>query len=69
MIGLSLCLGLNLLASLQNYAGILRWSLLSQRYVSLEVFDLMLGLERLSNVVKLMMISSLWSGAGSTCAS
>lgn len=57
MIGLSLCLGLNLLASLQNYAGILRWSLLSQRYVSLEVFDLMLGLERLSNVVKLMMIS------------
>ncbi|KAJ4323072.1 hypothetical protein N0V94_002096 [Neodidymelliopsis sp. IMI 364377] len=57
MIGLSLCLGLNLLASLQNYAGILRWSLLSRRYVSLEVFDLMLGLERLSNVVKLMVIS------------
>ncbi|KZM18454.1 uncharacterized protein EKO05_0001303 [Ascochyta rabiei] len=57
MIGLSLCLGLNLLASLQNYAGILRWSLLSRRYVSLEAFDLMLGLERLSNVVKLMVIS------------
>jgi hypothetical protein len=57
MIGLSLCLGLNLLASLQNYAGILRWSLLSRRYVSLEVFDLILGLERLSNVVKLMVIS------------
>jgi hypothetical protein len=57
MIGLSLCLGLNLLASLQNYAGILRWSLLSRRYVSLETFDLMLGLERLSNVVKLMVIS------------
>lgn len=57
MIGLSLCLGLNLLASLQNYAGILRWSLLSRRYVSLETFDLILGLERLSNVVKLMVIS------------
>lgn len=57
MIGLSLCLGLNLLASLQNYAGILRWSLLSRRYVSLEAFDLILGLERLSNVVKLMVIS------------
>ncbi|KAF1930954.1 uncharacterized protein M421DRAFT_99513 [Didymella exigua CBS 183.55] len=57
MIGLSLCLGLNLLASLQNYAGILRWSLLSRRYVSLETFDLMLGLERLSNVFKLMVIS------------
>lgn len=57
MIGLSLCLGLNLLASLQNYAGILRWSLLSRRYVSLEAFDLMLGLERLSNVFKLMVIS------------
>lgn len=57
MIGLSLCLGLNLLASLQNYAGILRWSLLSRRYVSLEAFDLILGLERLSNVVKLMAIS------------
>ncbi|KAJ4380659.1 hypothetical protein N0V86_004020 [Didymella sp. IMI 355093] len=57
MIGLSLCLGLNLLASLQNYAGILRWSLLSRNFVSLEVFDLMLGLERLSNVFKLMVIS------------
>ena len=57
MIGLSLCLGLNLLASLQNYAGILRWSLLSRRYVSLETFDLILGLERLSNVFKLMAIS------------
>ena len=57
MIGLSLCLGLNLLASLQNYAGILRWSLLSRRYVSLESFDLILGLERLSNVVKLMFTS------------
>ncbi|KAF3000215.1 hypothetical protein E8E13_007123 [Curvularia kusanoi] len=57
MIGLSLCLGLNLLASLKNYASILRWSLLSRRYVSLEAFDLILGLERLSNVVKLMVIS------------
>ncbi|KAF2622191.1 hypothetical protein BU25DRAFT_352773 [Macroventuria anomochaeta] len=57
MIALSLCLGLNLLGSLENYAGILRWSLLSRRYVSLETFDLILGLEKLSNVVKLMVIS------------
>lgn len=57
MIGISLCLGLNLLGSLQNYASILRWSLLSRRYVSLETFDLILGLERLSNVFKLMVIS------------
>jgi hypothetical protein len=57
MIGLSLCLGLNLLASLQNYASVLRWSLLSRRYISLEAFDLVLGLERLSNVAKLMFIS------------
>lgn len=57
MIGLSICLGLNLLGSLRNYTGILRWSLLSRRYISLEVFDLVLGLETLSNVVKLMVIS------------
>lgn len=56
-IGLSLALGLNLLASLQNHAGILRWSLLSRRYVSLETFDLILGMERLSNVVKLLLVS------------
>ncbi|KAF2706657.1 hypothetical protein K504DRAFT_459067 [Pleomassaria siparia CBS 279.74] len=57
MLGLSLGLGLNLASSLRRYAVILRWSLLTKRYVSLEVFDLILGLETLTNVGKLMVIS------------
>lgn len=57
MIGLSLALGLNLASSLKRYAVILRWSLLTRRYVSLEVFDLILGLETLTKVGKLMIIS------------
>ncbi|KAF2869996.1 hypothetical protein BDV95DRAFT_497925 [Massariosphaeria phaeospora] len=57
MIGLSLALGLNLASSLKRYAVALRWSLLTKRYVSLEVFDLILGLETLTNVAKLMVIS------------
>ncbi|KAF2472249.1 uncharacterized protein BDR25DRAFT_324690 [Lindgomyces ingoldianus] len=57
MLGLSLGLGLNLASSLKRYAVILRWSLLTKRYVSLEVFDLILGLETLTKVGKLMVIS------------
>lgn len=57
MLGLSLGLGLNLASSLKKYAVILRWSLLSKRYVSLETFDLILGLETLTKVGKLMIIS------------
>lgn len=57
MLGLSLGLGLNLASSLKKYAVILRWYLLTRRYVSLEVFDLILGLETLTNVGKLMVIS------------
>ncbi|CAI6248930.1 unnamed protein product [Periconia digitata] len=57
MLGLSLGLGLNLASSLKRYATILRWSLLTRRYVSLEVFDLILNLEALTNVGKLMVIS------------
>ena len=57
MIGLSLGLGLNLASSLKRYAVILRWSLLTKRYVALEVFDLILGLETLTKVGKLMVIS------------
>jgi hypothetical protein len=57
MIGLSLGLGLNLASSLKRYVVILRWSLLTKRYVSLEVFDLILGLETLTKVGKLMVIS------------
>ncbi|KAJ4353267.1 uncharacterized protein N0V89_004994 [Didymosphaeria variabile] len=57
MLGLSLGLGLNLASSLKRYAVILRWYLLARRYVSLEVFDLILGLETLTKVGKLMIIS------------
>ncbi|KAF2264481.1 hypothetical protein CC78DRAFT_544008 [Lojkania enalia] len=57
MLGLSLGLGLNLASSLKRYAVILRWSLLTKRYVSLEVFDLILGVETLTKVGKLMIIS------------
>jgi hypothetical protein len=57
MLGLSLGLGLNLASSLKSYAVTLRWSLLTKRYVSLEVFDLILGLETLTKVCKLMVIS------------
>ncbi|KAH7114487.1 hypothetical protein B0J11DRAFT_137323 [Dendryphion nanum] len=57
MIGLSLGLGLNLASSLKRYGVILRWSLLSKRYISLETFDLILGLETLTKVGKLMIIS------------
>ncbi|KAF2120810.1 hypothetical protein BDV96DRAFT_484879 [Lophiotrema nucula] len=57
MLGLSLGLGLNLASSLKKYAVILRWSLLTRRYVSMEVFDLILGVETLTKVMKLMVIS------------
>jgi hypothetical protein len=57
MLGMSLGLGLNLASSLKRYAVILRWYLLARRYVSLEVFDLILGLETLTKVAKLMIIS------------
>ncbi|KAF2733184.1 hypothetical protein EJ04DRAFT_439567 [Polyplosphaeria fusca] len=57
MLGLSLGLGLNLASSLKRYAVILRWSILTKRYVSLEVFDLILGVETLTKVGKLMIIS------------
>ncbi|PVI08426.1 hypothetical protein DM02DRAFT_510253 [Periconia macrospinosa] len=57
MLGLSLCLGLNFASSIKAYAVILRWYLLTRRYVSLEVFDLILGVETLTKVAKLMVIS------------
>ncbi|KAH7397120.1 hypothetical protein BKA66DRAFT_409049 [Pyrenochaeta sp. MPI-SDFR-AT-0127] len=58
LIGLSLCLGLNILSSLKHYAATFRWSFLTRRYVSLEVFDLILHLSSLAKVTKLMIISS-----------
>ncbi|KAH4201491.1 hypothetical protein HBH69_202490 [Parastagonospora nodorum] len=57
MIGLSLCLGLNLLSSLKHYANTFRWSFLARRYVSLETFDLILHASSLVKVTKLMIIS------------
>lgn len=57
MLGLSLGLGFNLSSSLKHYVVILRWSILTKRYVSLEIFDLILGCEALTNVLKLMIMS------------
>lgn len=56
-IGLSLCIGLNLLSSLRRYALVLRWAILTKRYVSMEAFDLILGIDELTNVIKLMALS------------
>lgn len=56
-IAISICLGLNLLASLKRYAVILRWSILTKTYVSMEVFDLILGIDELTNVTKLLAMS------------
>jgi hypothetical protein len=57
MIGLSLCLGLNLLSSLKHYANTFRWSFLARRYVSLEIFDLILHASSLVKITKLMIVS------------
>lgn len=57
MIGLSLCLGLNLLSSLKHYSNTFRWSFLARRYVSLETFDLILHSASLVKITKLMFIS------------
>jgi hypothetical protein len=57
MIGLSLCLGLNLLSSLKHYANTFRWSFLAQRYVTLEIFDLILHASSLIKITKLMVVS------------
>ncbi|KAF2633346.1 hypothetical protein BU25DRAFT_328205 [Macroventuria anomochaeta] len=56
-IAISICLGLNLLSSLRRYAVILRWAILTKRHVSMEAFDLILGIDELTNVVKLMVLS------------
>jgi hypothetical protein len=57
-LGLSLCLGMNLLSSLKYYASTLRWFFLGRRYVSLEVFDLILNFNSLGKVANLMIIPS-----------
>ncbi|KAJ4378878.1 hypothetical protein N0V86_005752 [Didymella sp. IMI 355093] len=59
-IAISICLGLNLLGSLKRYAVILRWSILTRSYMSVEDFDLVLGIGELSNVARLMLGSLPW---------
>lgn len=51
--GLSIALGLNLNSSLKSYARMMRWRLLMVRYQPLEVFDLIMGCDRLANVIEL----------------
>ena len=57
MLSLSLALGLNLASSLKHYGLLLRWTILTRRYISLQAFDLILGCENLTSVFKLMVIS------------
>ncbi|KAH6642688.1 hypothetical protein C7974DRAFT_431087 [Boeremia exigua] len=57
-IAISICLGLNLLASLKRYAVILRWSILTRYWVPVEVFDLVLGIDELTNAAKLFVLST-----------
>ncbi|KAJ4987501.1 hypothetical protein SVAN01_06958 [Stagonosporopsis vannaccii] len=56
-LAISICLGLNLLASLKRYAVILRWSILTRYWVPVEVFDLILGIDELTNVATLFALS------------
>lgn len=55
--GISLFIGINLTASLRSYAKLLRWRLLTYSYRPLREFDLMLGCDSLTNVVRLMFLT------------
>lgn len=57
-IALSIALGLNLLASLKRYAVFLCWAILTRYWVPVEVFDLILGIDELTNVAKLLVLST-----------
>ncbi|KAF3034778.1 hypothetical protein E8E12_002393 [Didymella heteroderae] len=57
-IALSICLGLNLLTSLKRYAVFLRWAILTKYWVPVEVFDLILGIDELTNVTKLLVLAT-----------
>ena len=52
--GLSIALGINLTSSLRSYAKALRWRILAGRYRSLSQFELLLGADRQSNVIRLI---------------
>lgn len=56
-IGISICLGLNLLTSLKRYAVFLRWAILTMFWVPVEIFDLILGIDELTNVARLFVLS------------
>ncbi|KAF2760392.1 hypothetical protein EJ05DRAFT_508933 [Pseudovirgaria hyperparasitica] len=64
MIGLSLALGFNLASSLKSYANILRWSLLTRQWFSLEVFDLILGCAGQTKLMELVFVSWPWPRVG-----
>ena len=51
--GVALFLGINLQASLKSYVKMLRWNILAARYRPLDIFDLILGAESVTNVLKL----------------
>ncbi|KAF1926725.1 uncharacterized protein M421DRAFT_102157 [Didymella exigua CBS 183.55] len=57
-IALSICLGLNLLTSLKRYAIFLRWAIITRYWVPIEIFDLILGIDELTNVAKLLVLST-----------
>lgn len=52
--GISFFLGINLSASLKSYVKMLRWSILATHYRPLELFDLILGSDAVTNVIKLV---------------
>jgi hypothetical protein len=52
--GLSVGLGLNLIASLKSYAKMMRWRLLASNYRPLDQFDLIMGCHQQMNVLQLL---------------
>ena len=53
--GLSVGLGLNLIASLKSYAKMMRWRLLASSYRPLDQFDLIMGCHQQINVLQLFL--------------
>ena len=57
ILALSLALGFNMASSLKHYGLLLRWSILTKRFLDLQAFDLILGCENLTSVFKLLVLS------------
>jgi hypothetical protein len=53
----SIGLGASLTSALKEYSTMIRWRILTEKYRSLEEFDLILGIESLRRVIKLLWIS------------